>query len=66
MVLCVFLYLSRTGQNVRKLVKDGFIIRKPQAIHSRDRARRLLEAKRKGRHSGYGRYMFCATAVCAA
>lgn len=42
------------GQNVRKLVKDGFIIRKPQKIHSRSRARRAAEAKSKGRHTGYG------------
>ncbi|XP_020271937.1 60S ribosomal protein L19-3-like [Asparagus officinalis] len=43
------------GQNIRKLVKDGFIIRKPMKIHSRSRARRAMEAKRKGRHSGYGK-----------
>lgn len=42
------------GQNIRKLVKDGFIIKKPQKIHSRSRARRAHEAKQKGRHSGYG------------
>lgn len=44
------------GQNIRKLVKDGFIIRKPTKIHSRSRARRMKEAKRKGRHSGYGTF----------
>ncbi|KAI9122890.1 hypothetical protein K1719_005779 [Acacia pycnantha] len=32
-----------------------FIIRKPTKIHSRSRARRMKEAKRKGRHSGYGK-----------
>ncbi|KAL0414781.1 UNVERIFIED_CONTAM: 60S ribosomal protein L19-3 [Sesamum radiatum] len=42
-------------QNIRKLIKDGFIIRKPTKIHSRSRARRMKEAKRKGRHSGYGK-----------
>ncbi|CAI9767839.1 unnamed protein product [Fraxinus pennsylvanica] len=49
--------LSRANsrQNIRKLVKDGFIIRKPTKIHSRSRARRMKEAKRKGRHSGYGK-----------
>lgn len=36
-------------------MKDGFIIRKPTKIHSRSRARALNEAKRKGRHSGYGK-----------
>jgi hypothetical protein len=44
-----------TGQNVRKLVKDGFIIRKPNAIHSRFRINRRLAQKRKGRHTGMGR-----------
>jgi ribosomal protein L19E len=42
------------GQNIRKLVKDGFVIRKPTVIHSRSRARRSAEAKAKGRHTGYG------------
>ncbi len=42
------------GQNIRKLVKDGFVIRKPQKIHSRARARAAQEAKSKGRHTGYG------------
>ncbi len=44
------------GQNVRKLVKDGFIIRKPEKIHSRARARASAEAKAKGRHTGYGEW----------
>ena len=39
---------------MRKLIKDGFVIRKPQKIHSRARARLSAEAKAKGRHSGYG------------
>lgn len=47
--------LLSAGQNVRKLIKDGFIIRKPQKIHSRSRARLAAEAKSKGRHSGYGK-----------
>ncbi|PPS20570.1 hypothetical protein GOBAR_AA00033 [Gossypium barbadense] len=47
--------MANSRQNVRKLVKDGFIIRKPTKIHSRSRARRMKEAKRKGRHSGYGK-----------
>ncbi|CAI8040591.1 60S ribosomal protein L19 [Geodia barretti] len=46
---------ANSRQNVRKLVKDGLIIRKPHVIHSRSRVRRALEAKRKGRHSGYGK-----------
>ncbi|KAL4272578.1 hypothetical protein GQ457_13G024180 [Hibiscus cannabinus] len=47
--------MANSRQNVRKLVKDGFFIRKPTKIHSRSRARRMKEAKRKGRHSGYGK-----------
>ncbi|XP_031122265.1 60S ribosomal protein L19-2 isoform X2 [Ipomoea triloba] len=47
--------MANSRQNIRKLVKDGFVIRKPTKIHSRSRARRMKEAKRKGRHSGYGK-----------
>lgn len=46
---------ANSRQNIRKLVKDGLIIKKPQVVHSRARTRKLLEAKRKGRHSGYGK-----------
>ena len=35
-------------------MKDGFVIKKPQKIHSRARARAAAEAKSKGRHTGYG------------
>jgi len=41
--------------NIRKLIKEGLIIRKPQVIHSRSRVRKNLAAKRKGRHSGTGK-----------
>lgn len=44
-----------TGQNIRKLVKDGFVIRKPTVIHSRDRTRKMHKAKALGRHEGYGK-----------
>lgn len=44
-----------SGQNVRKLIKDGLIIRKQQTIHSRARVRKNLEARRKGRHTGRGK-----------
>eukprot|EP00958_Prasinococcus_capsulatus_P001096 scaffold100_cov357-Prasinococcus_capsulatus_cf.AAC.28 len=46
--------MANSRQNVRKLIKDGFIIRKPQKIHSRARTRAMAEAKAKGRHTGYG------------
>ncbi|XP_066917241.1 large ribosomal subunit protein eL19-like [Clytia hemisphaerica] len=46
---------ANSRQNIRKLVKDGLIIKKPQVVHSRARTRANLEAKRKGRHKGYGK-----------
>ncbi|KAI5057472.1 hypothetical protein GOP47_0027487 [Adiantum capillus-veneris] len=46
-------HMANLGQNIIKLVKDGFVIWKPTKIHSWARAKRALEAKRKGRHSGY-------------
>eukprot|EP01083_Nonionella_stella_P018219 50851_1 len=47
--------MANSRQNIRKLVKDGFIIRKPNAIHSRFRVNQRNAAKRKGRHMGQGR-----------
>ena len=44
-----------TGQTIRKLVKDGFVIKKPVKIHSRARVTRRLESKRKGRYQGTGK-----------
>ena len=43
------------GQSVRKLIKDGLIIKKPVAVHSRFRTRKNNEARRKGRHMGHGK-----------
>ncbi|UYV77126.1 RPL19 [Cordylochernes scorpioides] len=40
---------------IRKTISDGVIIRKAQAIHSRARCRKNLEARRKGRHMGTGK-----------
>lgn len=47
--------LANSRLNVRKLVKDGFIIRKPIKGHSRCKARRRLAEKKKGRHKGLGK-----------
>eukprot|EP00922_Rhytidocystis_sp_ex-Travisia-forbesii_P072918 GHVS01108704.1.p1 GENE.GHVS01108704.1~~GHVS01108704.1.p1 ORF type:complete len:191 (+),score=19.71 GHVS01108704.1:114-686(+) len=41
--------------SVRKLIKDGVIIRKQVAVHSRYRVNLRLAAKRKGRHMGPGK-----------
>lgn len=46
---------ANSRQNIRKLVKDGLIIRKPVAVHSRARCRKNLIARRKGRHTGAGK-----------
>ena len=42
--------VANSRQNIIKLAKDGFIIKKPTKIHSQSRARRMKEAKRNGRH----------------
>ncbi|XP_076332991.1 ribosomal protein L19 [Tachypleus tridentatus] len=46
---------ANSRQNIRKLIKDGLIIRKPVAVHSRARVRKNAEARRKGRHCGPGK-----------
>jgi len=46
---------ANSRQNIRKLVKDGLIIRKPVAVHSRARVRKNTIARRKGRHTGTGK-----------
>jgi len=47
--------MGTTRTSVRKLVRDGYIIKKPQKIHSRFRARQRAEEKKKGRHLGLGK-----------
>merc|ERR1719386_693774 len=47
--------MANSRFNIRKLLKDGLINRKPVKIHSRSRVRKNLEAKRKGRHQGVGK-----------
>ena len=46
--------LANSRRNIRKLIKDGFIITKPVRMHSLSRVRKVHEAKRKGRHMGPG------------
>ncbi|KAI9560619.1 60S ribosomal protein L19 [Daphnia magna] len=46
---------ANSRQNIRKLIKDGLIIKKPVAVHSRARVRKNTEARRKGRHCGFGK-----------
>jgi len=47
--------MANSRQNIRTLVKDGFVIKKPEKIHSRARTNAYAEAKRKGRHTGHGK-----------
>ncbi|KOO29684.1 60s ribosomal protein l19-2-like protein [Chrysochromulina tobinii] len=47
--------MANSRQNIRKLKKDGFIIQKPQKVHSRARTNAWAESKRKGRHTGHGK-----------
>merc|ERR1711908_204738 len=47
--------MANSRFNIRKLINDGLINRKPVKMHSRARCRKNLEAKRKGRHTGTGK-----------
>merc|ERR1712037_289051 len=47
--------MANSRQNIRKLVKDGFVIKKPAKVHSRFRANEWAAAMRKGRHTGHGK-----------
>merc|ERR1711934_263612 len=47
--------LANSRKNIRKLYKDGLIVRKHVQMHSRSRVKRIHEAKRKGRHGGTGK-----------
>merc|ERR1719507_1696540 len=47
--------MANSRFNIRKLIKDGLIIRKAVKMHSRFRVRKNHEARRKGRHTGIGK-----------
>jgi len=49
------IHSANSRQNIRQMIKDGFIIQKPNVVHSRFRTRRRHEAKRLGRHTGTGK-----------
>lgn len=46
---------ANSRANIRKLIKDGQIIKKPVVSHSRARTRAVHAAKRAGRHTGTGK-----------
>merc|ERR1712139_473426 len=47
--------LANSRKNIKKLFKDGLIMKRQVHMHSRSRCKRMHEAKRKGRHSGMGK-----------
>jgi large subunit ribosomal protein L19e len=46
---------ANSRKAVRRLIKDGYIIRKPEKVHSRSRWRARQLAKSMGRHTGFGK-----------
>merc|ERR1712166_954485 len=52
---CSEVALANSRKNIRKLYKDGLIMKRQVQMHSRSRCKRNLEAKRKGRHQGMGK-----------
>jgi large subunit ribosomal protein L19e len=46
---------ANSRKSVRKLIKDGYIFKKPVKVHTRSRWRKTQEAKQMGRHEGRGR-----------
>merc|ERR1711904_429023 len=54
--------MANSRLNIRKLAKDGLVIKKPTKIHSRFSVRKKLAAKRKGRHTGTGKRIGCKNA----
>merc|ERR1712144_173447 len=47
--------MANSRLNIRKLAKDGLVIKKPAKVHSRYSVRKHLAAKRRGRHTGLGK-----------
>ena len=46
---------ANSRAHIKKLIKDNRIVIKQTTVHSRQRTLELLAAKRKGRHTGYGK-----------
>merc|ERR1711893_221773 len=46
---------DNSRHHIRRHIKDGFIIKKQVAVHSRARVRANLAARRLGRHTGTGK-----------
>merc|ERR1712066_1228846 len=47
--------LAKSRRSIKKFVKDGYIVKRQVATHSRAKARHWAAAKRLGRHMGVGK-----------
>lgn len=47
--------LANSRQSVRKLIKNGMIVKKHNLMHSRARVNLRHDAKARGNHTGYGK-----------
>lgn len=46
---------AKTRDDIRQLIEENVIVRRPDAVHSRFHARKILKQKEKGRRRGPGR-----------
>ena len=54
--------MANSRQQIRKLISDGIIVKRPVGMHSKARHTKRILAKREGRHTGYGKRRGCKTA----
>merc|ERR1712119_124697 len=54
--------LAKSRRSIKKLCKDGYIVKRVIATHSRSKARAWDAAKRLGRHMGIGKRQGCKNA----
>lgn len=47
--------MANSRQQIRKLISDGIIVRRPVDMHSQARHQKRIAAKRLGRHRGFGK-----------
>ena len=54
--------LATSRSHIKKLVKDGWVLKKNVVVHSRHRTNLRAAEKRKGRHTGIGKRRGCKDA----
>ena len=54
--------MATSRSSVKKLIKNGWVVKINPTVHSRSRARKRLEEKRRGRHQGRGKRRGCKDA----